>query len=100
MNEERLAPIHPGEVLLEEFMNPLNVSQTRLAMDIRVPVQRVHDIVHGKRGITVDTAARLARYFGTSPEMWLNLQIRYDLEIAKDQGIFEAVAREVRPKEA
>lgn len=79
-----IAPIHPGEVLLEEFLLPLEVTQHRLAVSIGVPPRRINEIVHGKRRITVDTALRLARYFGTSDRFWLNLQTRYDLEIEKD----------------
>jgi addiction module HigA family antidote len=77
-------PIHPGEVLLEEFLEPLGVSQNRLAVAIGVPPRRINEIVHGKRRVTADTALRLARYFGTSDRFWLNLQTRYDLEIEKD----------------
>lgn len=79
-----IAPIHPGEVLLEEFLGPLGVTQHRLAVSIAVPPRRINEIVHGKRRITADTALRLARYFGTSDRFWLNLQTRYDLEIEKD----------------
>ncbi len=74
-------PIHPGEVLQEEFLTPLGVTQHRLAVSIRVPPRRINEIVHGKRKITADTALRLARFFGTSDRFWLNLQARYDLEI-------------------
>ena len=81
--EERLPPIHPGEVLLEDFMKPLGISQYRLAKDIGVPALRISQIVRGKRAITADAAMRLARYFGTSPDMWLRLQARYDLEKAQ-----------------
>jgi len=81
--EERLPPIHPGEVLLEDFMKPLGISQYRLAKDIGVPALRISQIVRGKRAITADTAMRLARYFGTSPDVWLRLQARYDLEKAQ-----------------
>ena len=79
-----IAPIHPGEVLLEEFLVPLEVTQQRLAVSIGVPPRRINEIVHGKRRITADTALRLARYFGTTDRFWLNLQTRYDLEIEKD----------------
>jgi addiction module HigA family antidote len=85
MARKRLAPIHPGEVLLEEFLNPLEISQYRLATDISVPPRRINEIVHGKRAITADTALRLARYFGTSERFWLNLQARHDLEVEKDR---------------
>ncbi len=77
------APIHPGEILLEEFLEPMEVSQYRLAKDISVPPRRINEIVHGKRGITADTALRLARYFGTTERFWMNLQTRYDLEVEK-----------------
>jgi len=79
-----LAPIHPGEVLLEDFLTPLEVTQHRLAISIGVPPRRINEIVHGKRRITADTALRLARYFGTTDRFWLNLQTRYDLETEKD----------------
>ncbi len=79
-----IAPIHPGEVLLEEFLEPLKVTQHRLAVSIGVPPRRINEIVHGKRRITADTALRLARYFGTTDRFWLNLQTRYDLETEKD----------------
>ncbi len=78
-------PVHPGEVLLEEFLLPLGISQYRLAKDTGVPPRRINEIVHGKRAITADTALRLSRYFGTSEPFWLNLQAHYDLEIAKDR---------------
>lgn len=83
---DKLPPIHPGEVLLEDFLLPLGVSQYRLAKDIAVPPRRVNEIVHGIRGISADTALRLARYFGTSAEMWMNLQSRYDLERRRDEA--------------
>lgn len=78
-------PIHPGEILLEEFLEPLGVSQYRLAKEISVPPGRINEIVHRERAITADTALRLARYFGTSERFWLNLQTRYDLEVEKDR---------------
>jgi addiction module HigA family antidote len=81
----KLPPIHPGEVLLEEFLEPMRISQYRLAKDISVPPRRINEIVHGERSITADTALRLARYFGTSERFWLNLQARYDLEVEKDR---------------
>jgi len=80
----KLKPIHPGEILNEEFLKPLGVSQYRLATDTDVPPRRINEIVHGKRGITADTALRLGRYFGLSPQFWMNLQARYDLELQKD----------------
>jgi antitoxin HigA-1 len=79
-----IAPIHPGEVLLEEFLEPLRVTQHRLAVSIGVPPRRINEIVHGKRRISADTALRLARYFGTTDRFWLNLQTRFDLEVEKD----------------
>ncbi len=81
----KLPPIHPGEVLLEEFLEPMGISQYRLAKDISVPPRRINEIVHGERSIMADTALRLARYFGTSERFWLNLQARYDLEVEKDR---------------
>ena len=88
------APIHPGEILLEEFLDPMELSQYRLAKDISVPARRINEIVHGKRGITADTALRLARYFGTSERFWMNLQIRHDLEVEKER-LKGRLAREV-----
>jgi addiction module HigA family antidote len=81
----KLVPIHPGEILLAEFLEPLALSQYRLAHDLSVPPRRINEIVHGKRGITADTALRLGRYFGTSAQFWLNLQTRYDLEVESDR---------------
>jgi addiction module HigA family antidote len=83
--EERLPPIHPGEILLEEFLRPLQISQYRLAKDINVPARRINEIVLGKRAISTDTALRLSRYFGLSERFWINLQTRYDLEREKDK---------------
>lgn len=80
-----MEPIHPGEVLYEDFLIPLGVTQHRLAVSIAVPPRRINEIVHGKRRITADTALRLARYFGTSDRFWLNLQSRYDLEVERDE---------------
>jgi antitoxin HigA-1 len=91
-----LSPIAPGEILLEEFMRPLGVSQNKLARDLDVPVARINDIIHAKRGISADTALRLATYFETSAEFWLNLQTRYDLKIAAT-AVGEKVKRAVRP---
>lgn len=85
MPAKKLAPIHPGEVLLEEFLKPMGISQYRLAKEISVPPRRINEIVHGTRAITADTALRLSRYFGTSERFWLNLQIRYDIEMEKDR---------------
>lgn len=80
-----MAPIHPGEILAEEFLKPLHLSQYRLAKDISVPARRINEIVHGKRAITANTALRLSRYFRMSERFWLNLQTRYDLEVEKDR---------------
>jgi addiction module HigA family antidote len=81
--EELLPPIHPGEILLEDFLKPMGISQIQLARDLSVPPRRIYDIVRGRKGITADTAMRLSRYFGTSPDVWLRLQARYDLEVAQ-----------------
>ena len=83
--ENLLPPIHPGEILMEEFLKPMGISQYRLAKDISVPPRRINEIVHGKRAITPDTALRLSRYFGLSERFWINMQARYDLEIEKDR---------------
>lgn len=85
MKKESLAPIHPGEILLEEFLKPLGISQYRLANDIGVPPRRINEIVLGKRAITPDTALRLSRFFGLSESFWLNLQMRFELETEKDR---------------
>ena len=92
--DKELSPIHPGEVLLEDFLKPLGLSQYRLAKDIGVKPIRISEIVNGKRSITVDTAMRFARYFGTSADVWLGLQLDYDLESAKDQE--ERIKQEVK----
>ena len=84
MNMEKLAPIHPGEVLMEDFINALGITQNRLAVAIGVPPRRINEIVHGKRRITADTALRLGRYFGTTAQFWINLQSHHDLEIEAD----------------
>ena len=93
----KLAPIHPGEILREEFLAPLKLSANKLALELRVPVTRIGEIVNERRGITAETAIRLARYFGTSAEFWLNLQTRYDL-LVTERAVGQAVAREVRPR--
>ena len=85
MPAKTLEPVHPGEVLLEEFLVPLELSQYRLSKDISVPPRRINEIVHGKRAVTADTALRLARYFGTSERFWLNLQTGYDLDVERDR---------------
>ena len=94
---KKLPPVHPGEILLEEFMKPLGLSMNRLALALRVPVTRVAEIVHERRAITPETAIRLGRYFGTSPEFWMNLQSRYDLETMSGR-IGALVRREIRPR--
>ena len=94
----KLKPITPGEILLEEFLNPLGISQSKLARDISVPVGRVNDIVQGKRAITPDTALRLSVYFNMTPEFWMNLQNHYDLKLAK-QNLLPKIERSVRPAE-
>jgi addiction module HigA family antidote len=95
MKGKKLAPVHPGEVLQEEFLRPMGLSQNRLALQIGVPPRRINEIVLGKRGVTADTALRLARYFGTSPQFWLGLQMDYDLDVATD-ALTERLEREVR----
>jgi antitoxin HigA-1 len=82
---EKLAPIHPGEILMEDFLSPLDISQYRLAKDIGVPPRRVNEIIHGKRRVSADTALRLGRYFGVTPRFWLNLQAQFDLDVETDQ---------------
>ncbi len=96
MAERRIPPVHPGEILLKDFLGPMGLSQYRLAKDTAMPPRRVNEIVHGKRSVTADTALRLARYFGTSAEFWLNLQSRYDLEMAA-AALGRRLAAEVRP---
>ncbi len=94
MSRGKLAPIHPGEILQEEFLGPLGISQYRVAKEMSVPPRRINEIVRGTRAITADTALRLSRYFGTSERFWLNLQMRYDLEIEKDR-LGDRLGREV-----
>ena len=95
MSEKKLAPIHPGEILLEEFLKPMGISQYRLAKDISVPARRINEIVHGARAISPDTALRLSQYFGLSEQFWMNLQARYNLEIEKDR-LKDRLEKEVR----
>jgi len=95
MPSRKLPPVHPGEILLEEFLKPLGISQYRLAKDVSVPPRRINEIVRGSRAITADTALRLARFFGTSERFWLNLQTRYDLEVEKDR-LGDRLEREIR----
>jgi antitoxin HigA-1 len=97
MKRNKLPPIHPGEIILEEFMEPLGLNQHQLAEALGVNVSRINRIVGGKSGITADTAMRLARYFGTTPQLWMNLQARYDLEKAKDEREAE-INRTVQPR--
>ena len=95
MSEEKLKPVHPGTILQEEFLEPLGLSQNKLALALRVPARRINEIVLGKRGITADTALRLGRYFGMSARFWMNLQARYDLDIAED-AVGDRIEREVQ----
>ena len=96
MTRRKMAPVHPGEILGEEFLGPMGISQYRLAKDISVPARRINEIVHGIRAISADTALRLSRYFGTSDRFWLNLQTRYDLEREKDR-LGKRLEKEVAP---
>jgi len=96
MRRKKLKPVHPGEILSEEFMAPLGLSMNKMAMDLRVPVTRIADIVNEKRGITAETALRFARYFKNSPIFWMNLQTRYELEVAQDE-LAAKVERDVQP---
>jgi len=96
-SKDRLPPIHPGEILREEFLSPLGMSANELALALRVPATRINDIVNEKRGITTDTALRLSRYFGTTPRFWMNVQASWELEIAEDQ-LGKALEREVVPR--
>ncbi|HEX2641378.1 MAG TPA: HigA family addiction module antitoxin [Thermoanaerobaculia bacterium] len=93
---EMLPNVHPGEVLLEEFLKPLGISQNKLARDIKVPPRRINEIVLGKRSVTPDTALRLSRYFGSSARFWLGLQLDFDLEEA-DRSLSETISREIQP---
>ncbi|MGI6386002.1 MAG: HigA family addiction module antitoxin [Desulfomonilia bacterium] len=94
--DKKVKPIHPGEILFEDFLKPMGISQYRLAKDTNVSARRINEIVQGKRSITADTALRLARFFGTSPELWINLQAHYELEIAKD-SLNERLIKEIKP---
>ena len=95
MTKRDFPPIHPGEILLEDFLKPMNVSQYSLAQSIGVPPRRINEIVHGKRGITTDTALRLGRFFGMEAQFWMNLQTRYDLEVARE-ALSDRLNQEVR----
>ena len=101
MKKKKDAPIHPGEILLEEFLKPMNISQYQLAKDISVPARRINEIVLGKRAISADTALRLSRYFRLSERFWLNLQSAYDLEVEKDrlEGRIESEVKVLTPRE-
>jgi len=98
MARKKLKPVHPGEILRQEFMVPLGLSMNKMAMDLRVPVTRIAEIVNEKRGITAETALRFARYFKNSPTFWMNLQTRYELEVAQDE-LAAKVERDVQPLE-
>jgi addiction module HigA family antidote len=98
MTKHKMEPVHPGEILLEEFLKPMGISQNRIALDIRVPARRINEIVLGKRRITTDTALRLAKYFNMSPQLWLGLQIDFDLDVAMDE-IYEKIEKEVHALE-
>jgi addiction module HigA family antidote len=95
---KKLKPVHPGEILREDFLKPYGLSMNKLSMHLRVPVTRIADIVAERRAITSDTALRLARYFKTSPQFWMNLQVKYDLDLAEDKDL-EAIEHDVRPFE-
>ena len=97
MTTAKLSPVHPGEVLLEEFLKPLGLSQYRLAKDISVPPRRINEIVHGTRTVSANTALRLSRYFGLSERFWLNLQAQYDLDVERDR-LGDRLEREVSPR--
>lgn len=99
MPTKKIKPIHPGEILLEEFLKPMNLSQNRVALEIGVPPRRINEIVLGKRSITPDTALRLGRYFGNSPQFWLGLQMDYDLDVEEDR-LAKRLDREVRVRAA
>ncbi len=94
---KRLRPVHPGEILGEEFLKPLKLSMNQLALDLHVPVTRIAELIHRRRAVTPDTALRLGRYFDTTPAFWLNLQSKFDLDVAED-AILPKVRREVRPR--
>ena len=95
MNNKKMSPLHPGEILFEEFLKPMGLSQNRLALDIHVPARRINEIVHGKRRITADTALRLAKYFNMSAKFWLGLQTDYDLDVAEDK-LADRLDKEIR----
>lgn len=99
MARKKLQPVHPGEILLKEFLEPMEISQYRLAKDIHVAPRRINEIVLGKRSISADTALRLARYFGTTAELWLNLQNAFDLDVARD-AVGDVLEKEIQPRAA
>jgi addiction module HigA family antidote len=99
MAKKKLPPVHPGEILDEDFLKPMGISQYRLAKDICVPPRRINEIILGKRSISADTAMRLGRYFGMSPQFWMNLQSRYDLDLAEDRHK-DKIEKEVQPRAA
>jgi addiction module HigA family antidote len=96
MQKKRMAPVHPGEILLEQYLRPLEMSQNRLAIEISVPPRRINEIVNGKRRVTADTAMRLAIFFNMTPQYWMGLQADYDLDVARDE-LEEKIKQEVRP---
>jgi addiction module HigA family antidote len=98
MPAKKMPPVHPGEMLLEEYLIPLKISQNKLGRDLGVPAQRINEIVRGQRSITLDTALRLAKYFQTTPQFWLNLQLHYDLEMARETHLVDRVNQEVRER--
>ena len=95
----RIPPVHPGEILYEEFMLPLSISQNKLSRELKVPPGRINELIKGKRSVSADTSLRLSLFFGTTPEFWMNLQARYDLEVAKDRE-WARLRREIIPYEA
>jgi len=99
MKRKKLGPVHPGEILQEEFLRPMGLSQNRLALALRVPARRINEIVLGRRRVTADTALRLSRYFGMSPQFWLGLQMDYELDVAKDE-IESKIEKEITPLSA
>jgi len=98
MTKKKIDTVHPGEILLEEYLRPLGISQNKLGRDLGVPAQRINEIVRGQRSITLDTALRLGKYFNTTPQLWLNLQLHYDLEMARETHLIDRVNREVRER--
>ena len=99
-SEKLMPPVHPGEILREDFMKPMNLTANKLALDLHIPATRIAEIAHERRRITADTALRLARYFNTNPEFWLNLQNFYDLEVSRRSGTLSEIERHVQPVSA